>query len=64
MKPSDLRNMTKDELNHKIFSLKEQLAKLRFQARTGRLEKPSDIAKIRKDIARAKTILKDESYAK
>lgn len=64
MKPQDLRNMTEQELNHKITSLKEELSKLLFQAKTGRLEKPARISQIKKDVARIKTILKEESYAK
>lgn len=64
MKPHDLRNMTKDELNHKIGSLKEDLSKLIFQSKTGTLEHPARISQIKKDIARIKTILKEESYAK
>lgn len=64
MKPADLRNMTKQELNHNIISLKEELSKLLFQAKTGRLEKPTRIPQIKRDIARIKTILREESYAK
>ena len=64
MKPQDLRNMTKDELAHKIATLKEELSKLLFQAKTGTLEKPARISQIKRDVARIKTILKEESYAK
>lgn len=64
MKPQDLRNMTEQELNHNITSLKEELSKLLFQAKTGRLEKPARIREIKRDIARIKTILREESYAK
>ncbi|TSA57797.1 50S ribosomal protein L29 [bacterium] len=64
MKPHDLRNMTKDELNLKILSLKEELSGLLFQQKTGTIEKSARIAQIKKDIARVKTIIKEESYAK
>ena len=64
MKPQDLRNMTKDELDHKVLSLKEELSKLIFQSKTGTLEKQARISQIKKDVARIKTILKEESYAK
>jgi large subunit ribosomal protein L29 len=64
MKPIDLRNMTKDELNQKAGLLKEELSKFLFQAKTGRLEKPARIAQIKTDIARIKTILRENSYAK
>ncbi|NQT90974.1 MAG: 50S ribosomal protein L29 [Candidatus Omnitrophica bacterium] len=64
MKPQDLRNMTKQELDHKILTLKEELSKLLFQKNTGRLEKPARISQIKKEIARIKTILREVSYAK
>ncbi|MFH1644812.1 MAG: 50S ribosomal protein L29 [Candidatus Omnitrophota bacterium] len=64
MKTADLRNMTKEELNNKKFSLKQELGKLRFQSRTGNLEQPASISLIKKDIARINTIIKEESYAK
>jgi len=64
MKPNDLRNMTKDELNLKVLSLKEELSGLLFQQKTGTIEKSARISQIRKDIARIKTIIKEESYAK
>ncbi len=64
MKPHDLRNMTKDELNLKILSLKEELSGLLFQQKTGTIEKSARISQIKKDIARVKTIIKEESYAK
>ena len=64
MKTADLRNMTEGELVSKQLSLKEELMNLRFQAKMGKLEKPSRICQIRKDIARILTILKEASYAK
>ncbi|NQT95159.1 MAG: 50S ribosomal protein L29 [Candidatus Omnitrophica bacterium] len=64
MKPQELRNMTKDELDHKVVSLKEEYSKLLFQAKTGTIEKPARMSQIRKDIARIKTILREVSYAK
>jgi large subunit ribosomal protein L29 len=64
MKPGDLRDMTKDELGHKVLSLKEELSGLLFQQKTGTIEKSSRISLIKKDIARIKTILKEEGYAK
>ena len=56
--------MTKDELNHKVLSLKQELSKFLFQAKTGTIENSANISRIKKDVARIKTILKEESYAK
>jgi large subunit ribosomal protein L29 len=64
MKPGDLRNMTKDELDAKIIAFKEELSRLLFQKKTGTIEKSARISQIKKDIARIKTILKEETYAK
>ena len=64
MTSNDLRNMTKDELNLKISSLKEELSGLLFQQKTGTIEKSARISQIKKDVARIKTILKEDSYAK
>lgn len=58
-KLSDLRNLTKDELNLKLSTLKTELFNLRFQAETGRVEKPHRMNQIRKEIARIKTIIKE-----
>lgn len=58
MKASELRNMTTSEIEQNISSLKEELFNLRFQLATGQLETTSRIKQVRKDIARAKTILR------
>ena len=63
MKPSEIRDMSEDELASKQLSLKEELMNLRFKAKMGKLEKPSRISQIRKDIARILTILKEGNYA-
>ncbi|MFC1631191.1 50S ribosomal protein L29 [Candidatus Omnitrophota bacterium] len=60
MKAKDLREKTTEELKQKQLALKEELFNLRYQAHTGRLEKPSQINSIRKDIARINTILKQK----
>lgn len=60
MKPKEIRGKTLKELEQKIYSLKEELFNLRYQAKTGRLEKPSRIRNIKKDIARINTILKEK----
>lgn len=58
-KLSDLRNLTKDELALKLSGLKTELHGLRFQAESGRAEKPHRIKQIRRDIARINTVLKE-----
>lgn len=59
MKVEKLRDLSTNELVHKVDSLKEELFNLRFQMATGQLENPMRIKELRKDIARAKTILRE-----
>jgi len=57
MKASDFRNLTTAEIEQKISGFKEELFNLRFQLATGQLDNPTQIRNIRKEIARAKTVL-------
>ena len=59
MKVNKLRDLSTEELTKKVDSLKEELFNLRFQMATGQLENPMKIKEIRKDIAKAKTVLRE-----
>jgi large subunit ribosomal protein L29 len=59
MKVNDLRDLSTAEIENKVNVLKEELFNLRFQLATGQLENPMRIREVRKDIARAKTILRE-----
>ena len=59
MKADKLRDMTEIELNSEIMKLKNELFNLRFQHATGQLENPVRVRIVKKEIARAKTILRD-----
>lgn len=59
MKTDEIRQLGADELEHKLVSLKEELFKLRFQAKSGKIEKPSRIKMVRRDIARVLTIQRE-----
>ena len=59
MKVNTLRDLSTAELEKKVDNLKEELFNLRFQMATGQLENPMKIKEIRKDIAKAKTILRE-----
>lgn len=58
MKAKEVREMTQQELNEQLSSIKEELFNLRFQQATGQLENPLRIKEIKKDYARVKTILR------
>lgn len=51
-----LRNLTQTELDQKVVGLENTLFQTRFKKSTGQLADTSQINKIRKEIARAKTI--------
>ena len=59
MKVKEIRELSTKEINEKIVSSKEELFNLRFQQRTGTLEKPSRIRELRHDVARMKTVLRE-----
>ncbi|MGD8192767.1 50S ribosomal protein L29 [Brevibacillus ginsengisoli] len=58
MKANEFLNLTTAEIEQNVSSLKEELFNLRFQLATGQLENTARIKQVRKDIARAKTILR------
>ena len=55
-KASDLREMSDDQLAHELRETQESLFRLRFQAATERLDAPSNLKKLRRTVARIKTI--------
>ncbi|MCL5045282.1 MAG: 50S ribosomal protein L29 [Actinobacteria bacterium] len=59
MRVKEARDLTVEELNAKLNSLKDELFNLRFQLATGQLENPMRIRDIRRSIARVQTVLKE-----
>ena len=62
-KPSELRDLSIDELKQEESLLRKELFNLRFQKVTGEIENPMRIRKVRKDIARLLTVLGEKSRA-
>ncbi|MCQ2504290.1 MAG: 50S ribosomal protein L29 [Saccharofermentans sp.] len=60
MKADDIRKKTTEELQKELVSLKEELFKLRFQHATNQLENPQQIVNCKRDIARVKTIIREQ----
>jgi large subunit ribosomal protein L29 len=60
-KPAQLREKTSDELRTEEAKLQNDLYKLRFQRATGRMENPSKMRQIRREIARIKTLLGEKA---
>ena len=63
MEINELRKLSSEELNKKIISTKEELFTKRMQQANGTLEKPVELRKLRRDVARMKTILKEREIA-
>ena len=59
MKAKEIRELSAEELNQKLASLKEELFNLRFQHATGQLENPTRIKDVKKSIALIKTIQRE-----
>ncbi len=56
MRASEFRDMAGDEIREKEKELKEELFRLRLRKGTGQLEDPMRVRKVRRDIARIKTV--------
>ena len=54
----DLRELNDIELANRLREFKEELFNLRFQNATGQLDNTSRIGAVRKDVARAETLLR------
>ena len=56
----DLRGLTAEKLEEKLQELKKDLFMLRMQHATNQLDNPMQIAAVKKDIARVKTIIREK----
>ena len=59
MKATEFRKMNEVELSEKLTDLKEELFNLRFQHAINQLENPIRLKEVRRDIARVKTIIRE-----
>ena len=56
----DLRGLSVEKLAEKLQELKKDLFMLRMQHATNQLDNPLQIAAVKKDIARIKTIIREK----
>ena len=63
MKANEIRKMSAAELEKKLVDLKKDLFQLRLQHATNQLENPVKIAEVKKDIARVKTLIREQQLA-
>ena len=59
MKANEIRKLSAAELEGKLAELKKDLFMLRMQHATNQLDNPLRIATVKKDIARIKTIIRE-----
>ena len=62
MKANEFTSMSKEQLTEKVAELKD-LFTLRFQLATGQLQNTMQITAVKRDIARAKTVLRQLEQA-
>lgn len=56
----ELNGLTTEQLKSREQELKDQLFNLRFQLATGQLENTASLKAVRKNIARVKTVLRQQ----
>ncbi len=59
MNAKEIRELSLPELNKQLADLKQELFNLRFQLAINQLENPMRIVAVKKDIARVKTIIRE-----
>ena len=56
MKAQEIRDLSEKERQEKVTDLGQEIFNLRFQLATGKIENPSRLKSLRRDVARIKTI--------
>jgi len=59
MKIENIRKLSQTELAAEELRLKKELFNLRFQNSTGQLENPVKMKEVKRDIARVKTVIRE-----
>ncbi|GDX84125.1 50S ribosomal protein L29 [Methylococcaceae bacterium] len=63
MKASELRQKSRDELSVVLIELARESFTLKMQKGTGQLSKTAQVKKVRRDVARVKTVLNEMARA-
>jgi large subunit ribosomal protein L29 len=63
MTAAELRELPDDELQQRFDENKEELFNLRFQVVTGQLDDPRRLSKVKREIARVLTIMREREIA-
>ncbi len=57
MKAVDLRDRSQEELSEELLNLRREQFNLRMQQATGEMGRPHEYGRVKKDIARVKTVM-------
>lgn len=60
MNAQELRNKSAKELQEELLNLRREQFNLRMQKATGQLARPAEVQKVRRNIARVKTVLNEK----
>ena len=63
MNASELRNKNAEELTEELLELRKEQFNLRMQQATGQLVRPHEYRRVRRDIARIKTVLREQQIS-
>jgi large subunit ribosomal protein L29 len=63
MKASEVRVKTSEQIASDIIAAEEELMNLRFQNETGQAADPSLVGKLKRDIARMKTVIRERELS-
>jgi large subunit ribosomal protein L29 len=61
--PPEIRELSPDELQQRLVETREELFNLRFQNATGQLDNYRRLRQLRRDVARIKTIMRENELA-
>jgi len=64
MKVKEIRLKNETELQRDLAAMQEKIRELRFKLHSQELKNPKELHKLRKDIAKVQTILKEKALAK
>jgi large subunit ribosomal protein L29 len=62
-RPSELRELSDDELDHRLADRRQELFNLRFQSVTGALENSARLKLTKREIARILTVQTERQFA-
>ena len=59
MKVEEIRGLSEKEREEKIVGINQEIFNLKFQLATGKIENPSRLRDLRRDVARLKTVQRE-----